>query len=121
MTTTVDDVRTIAATLPRSYEVVVRGRIKFRVGSLVYVALSRDETIMGFAFPKELRASLVDSDLDKFLLPDTSDLRFNWVRARLAALDRNELSALVVGAWRMCVPKKVFAAYQAALPRRARR
>ena len=110
---TVDAVRSIAVTLPRSYEVVVHGRVKFRVGQLVYVAFSRDETIMGFAFPKELRAALVDSDPDKFQLPPQSDMRFNWVCARLAALDVDELWALVVGAWRMCVPKKVAAAYAA--------
>ena len=116
---TVDDVRSLAATLPRSYEVSVYGRIKFRVGSIVYVAFSRDETIMGFGFPKELRASLVDSDPDKFLLPPPSDLRFNWVCARFAALARNELSAIVVGAWRMCVPKKAPAEYdQTVRPRR---
>jgi hypothetical protein len=104
---TVDDVRAVAATLPRSYEVLVHGRVKFRVGSLVYVAFSHDQQIMGFGFPKELRASLVESDPDKFLMPGQSDLRFNWVCVRLDAIDRDELAALVMGAWRMCVPKKV--------------
>jgi hypothetical protein len=108
---TIDDVRAIAATLPRSYEVLVHGRVKFRVGQLVYAALSRDETVMGFGFPKELRDALVESDPHKFLLPAPSDLRFNWVSVRLAAIDRDELFALVVSAWRMCVPKKVAAAY----------
>jgi len=108
---TVDDVRSIASTLPRSYEVVVHGRVKFRVGQLVYLAFSRDETILGFAFPKELRAALVESDPDKFLLPTQSDLRYNWVCLRLDAVDREELWALVVSAWRMCVPKKVAAAF----------
>ena len=108
---TLDDVRSIAFALPRSYEAVVRGRVKFRVGKLVYVALSRDETIMGFAFPKELRTALVDSDPDKFLLPSHSDLRYNWVCVRLDAVDKNELWALVVSAWRMCVPKKVASAF----------
>ncbi len=108
---TVDDVRSIASTLPRSYEVVVRGCVKFRIGQIVYVAFTRDETIMGFAFPKELRNALVDSDPNKFVLPGQSDLRFNWVCVRLDAIDRDELYALVVGAWRMCVPKKVAAAY----------
>jgi hypothetical protein len=108
---TVDDVRSLAATLPRSYEVVVHGRLKFRVGQLVYVAFSRDETIMGFAFPKDLRNALVESDPQKFLLPSESDLRFNWVCVRLDAIDRDEVWALVLGAWRMCVPKKVAAAY----------
>lgn len=108
---TIDDARAIAATLPRSYEAVVHGRVKFRVGRIVYVAFERDETIMGFGFPKELRAALVESDPDKFLLPRPSDLRYNWVSVRLDALDRDELWALVVSAWRMCVPGKVAAAY----------
>ena len=32
---TVDDVRAFVAQLPRSYEVLVRDRVKFRVGSIV--------------------------------------------------------------------------------------
>ena len=39
---TVDEVRRITSTLPRSYEVVVRDQIKFRVGRIVYLAFSRD-------------------------------------------------------------------------------
>jgi hypothetical protein len=108
---TVDDVRALASTLPRSYEVAVRGCVKFRIGPIVYIAFSRDESIMGLAFPKDMRASLVESAPEKFQLPRASDLRFNWVDVRLAALDHDEMSALVIGAWRMCVPKKVAAAY----------
>jgi hypothetical protein len=104
---TVDDVRALAETLPRSYEVLVRDRVKFRVGQMVYVAFSRDEQTMGFGFPKEERAALVASAPDKFRLPPESDLRFNWVVARLAAIDEEEMRELVLGAWRMVVPKKV--------------
>jgi len=49
----VEDVRSVAVGLPRSYEVWVYGRLKFRVGSIVWLAFSRDQTEMGFAFPKE--------------------------------------------------------------------
>jgi hypothetical protein len=104
---TVDDVRALAETLPRSYEVLVRDRVKFRVGQMVYVAFSRDEQTMGFGFPKEERAALVASEPDKFLLPPESDLRFNWVVVRLAAIEEEEMQELVLGAWRMVVPKKV--------------
>lgn len=52
---TVDDARSIASTLPRSYEALVRDRVKFRVGRIVYAAFSRDETVMGFAFPRDER------------------------------------------------------------------
>jgi hypothetical protein len=106
---TVDDVRRITSTLPRSYEVVVADRIKFRIGRIVYLAFSRDETVMGFAFPKEERAGLVASEPDKFSLPRPSDMRYNWVHVRLDAIDIAELRELVVEAWRMCVPKSVAA------------
>lgn len=103
----VDDVRRLALSLPRTTEHLIHDRVKFRVGQLVYVAFSRDETIMGFGFPKEERQSLVDSEPDKFLLPRTSDLRYNWVCVRLDKLDEEEMRELVLDAWAMCVPKKV--------------
>jgi hypothetical protein len=104
---TTDDVRRIASALPRTTEHLVHDRVKFRIGSIVYVGLSRDEQIMGFAFPKEERDALVASDPDRFLMPVTSDLRYNWVLVRLATLELDELEELVIEAWRMCVPKKV--------------
>jgi hypothetical protein len=110
-TATIDGVRALALGLPRSYEVLVRDRVKFRVGRLVYLAFSRDETQLGFAFPKDERAALVAAMPDKFLLPGTGDLRYNWVIARLAAIDDAEMSELVVDAWQMVVPKRVAAAH----------
>ena len=108
---TVDDVRAVALTLPRAYEALVRDSIKFRVGSLVFVSFSPDETLMGFAFPREERTALVGADPDRFLMPVQSDLRFNWVRVRLANLEPAQMRELVVDAWRMCVPKRVAAEY----------
>ena len=95
--------------LPRTTEHLIRDRVKFRIGRIVYVAFSRDEQLMGFAFPKEERQALVDSEPAKFLMPGTSDLRYNWVVARLDALSREEMRELVIEAWRMCVPKRVAA------------
>lgn len=112
MGVTIDDARAAVAALPRSYEAVVHGRVKFRVGRIVYAAFSADDTIMGFAFPREEREALVASEPDKFLFPRPSDLRFRWVCVRLDALDRDELRELLVDAWRMCVPKSVAAAYE---------
>src|SRR6202050_2376631 len=80
---TVDDVRELASGLPRSYEVLVRDRVKFRVGRIVYVAFAADETVMEFAFPKEEREALVAAEPEKFLMPRPSDLRYNWVGVRL--------------------------------------
>jgi hypothetical protein len=107
----VADVRRLALTLPRTHEALVRDRVKFRVGRIVYLALSRDETSMGFAFPKQERAALVAAEPEKFRLPVPSDERYNWVRVWLAAIDEAELRELVVDAWCMVVPKKVSADY----------
>jgi hypothetical protein len=102
---TIDDVREIARNLPRSYEVVVRGRVKFRVKQIVWLAFSRDETQMGFAFPREERDALVQTHPETFRMARASDLRFNWVVAHLDRLEEPELTELVLDAWRMVVPK----------------
>jgi hypothetical protein len=106
---TIDDVRALAVRLPRSTEAFVRGRVKFRVGRIVYLAFSRDETVMGFAFPKEEREALLQTYPDKYMRPSQADLRYNWVLVRLAAIDDVEMRELVLDAWRMVVPKRLAA------------
>jgi hypothetical protein len=108
---TADDVRTVALSLPRTQEALVRDQVKFRVGRIVYVALSRDERSMGFGFPREERAALVAAQPEKFFMPIPSDMRYQWVRVRLDAIDLTEMRELVVDAWRMVVPKRVAAEY----------
>ena len=108
---TVDDVRAVAMSLPRTEERLVRDHVKFRVGRIVYVALSRDELSMGFGFPKEERAALVAAQPEKFFMPIPSDLRYHWVRVWLDAIDRDEMRELVIDAWRMVVSKRVAAEY----------
>jgi hypothetical protein len=107
---TLEDVRALALSLPRTTEALVYGRVKFRVGRIVYLAFSHDETVMGFAFPKEEREWLVGTEPEKFLMPTGSDLRWNWVHVRLAAIDLAEMREIVFDAWRMVVPKSVAAA-----------
>jgi hypothetical protein len=108
---TIEGVRELALSLPRSYEALVRDRVKFRVGRIVYLAFSRDETLMGFAFPKEEREALVAAEPDKFMMPKQSDMRYHWVVVRLASIDDAEVRELVLDAWRMVVPKRVAAAH----------
>ncbi|HZX02217.1 MmcQ/YjbR family DNA-binding protein [Kribbella sp.] len=105
------DIRSITAELPRSYEVLVRDQIKFRVGRIVYLAVSRDEQTIGIGFPREERAAALAAEPDKFLPPRPSDERFQWIQVRLAALDPTELRELILDAWSMCVPKKLRAEY----------
>jgi hypothetical protein len=109
--TTIEAVRELALSLPRSYEALIRGRVKFKVGRIVYVAFSHDEELMGFGFPKDEREAIIAGEPDKFVLPRTSDLRYNWLVVRLAAIDDQEMTELVQDAWRMAVPKSVAVAH----------
>lgn len=102
---TADDVRRIGLALPRSYEFHTSGRSKLKVRQLVYAGFSRDESLMGFGYPREARDGLVGSDPETFLLPPARDLRYQWVCARLDRLDPAEMRELVTDAWRMCTPK----------------
>lgn len=106
-----DEVRAFARTLPRSSEAFVRGRVKFRLGRIVWLAFSRDGSVMGFAFPKEWRSALVDSDPGKFSLPSESDLRYHWVHVHLEAIDAGEMRELVEDAWAFCAPKRLAEEY----------
>ncbi len=107
MPVTVEEVSELARTLPRASEAFVRGRVKFRVGSIVFLSFSKDGTTMGFGFPKDWRAALVENEPEKFALPSESDMRFNWIRVNLAAIDADEMRDLVEDAWARAVPRNV--------------
>jgi hypothetical protein len=66
---------------------------------------------MGFAFPKDEREALCAAEPDKFEMPGTADLRYQWVVGHLEAIDVDELRELVIDAWRMVVPKRVAAEF----------
>jgi len=114
MPVTVAEVQEIARTLPRASEAFVRGRIKFRVGQIVFLSFSKDGSTMGFGFPKEWRAAQVESEPHKFSLPSESDMRFHWLHVRLDAVDREEMRDLVENAWALCAPKFLVEEYAVA-------
>ena len=91
----------------------MRGQVKFRVGRIVYLAISRDGSTMGFAFPKEWRNALVESEPEKFSLPSAHDMRYHWVDVDLDAIDADEMRELVEDAWAFTVPKRVADEYAA--------
>lgn len=109
---TVEDVRSVAMALPRTTEALVRGRVKFRVGSIVYVAFSRDETLMGFAFPKDERDWLVGTDPRSSSCParPTCASTGSWCGSRRSTSPR--CAKLVIDAWSIVVPKRVSAPYR---------
>lgn len=109
---TADEIRRVALALPRASEGLVRESVKFRIGQIVFVSISADETTMGFGFPKDEREAMIAAEPHKFFRPRPSDLRYRWLEAWLHALEHDEMRELVVEAWAMCVPKRVVAEYR---------
>ena len=110
---TLDEVRAFAITLPRSSKALVRGRVNFRVGRIVYLVPLTRRNGHGLRVPKEWRDALVESEPEKFSLPSNSDLRYHWVHVRLAAIDTDEMRDLVEDAWAFAVPRRVAEDYAA--------
>jgi hypothetical protein len=100
-----DDVRAVGLALPRTYEFFTGGRYKLKVRQIVYVGFSKDETLMGFGYPKDARDGLIEAEPETFFLPPARDLRYQWVCAHLDRLDPVEMRELVTDAWRMCTPQ----------------
>ena len=73
MAVTVDEIRELAASLPRSYEAIIRGKMKFRIGQIVYLSLAADGSTMGCGFPREFRDAAVEAEPERFSLPRESD------------------------------------------------
>jgi hypothetical protein len=115
---TLAEVRAWAMALPRTEEHLIRDYVKFRIGRIVYASVSPDETVMGFAFPRDERAALIAAEPDRFLLERLSDGRYNWIDARMETLGRAEAREFLTDAWRMVVPKRVAAQHLGEEPRR---
>lgn len=111
---TADEVRAVALSLPKAYEALVRDRVKFRVGRIVFLTFAPDETRIGLAYPKEERPAALANEPHKFLPPAKSDERYNWIRVSLDALDPDEMRELVTDGWAMCVSKRTREEYFAA-------
>jgi hypothetical protein len=54
-------------------------------------------------------------------MPKPSDMRYQWVEVRLAAIDHEEMTELVIDSWCMVVPKRVAAEHLGELAARPNR
>lgn len=108
---TLAEVRAVALSLPRTEEHLIRDWVKFRVGRIVYAAISPDETIMGFGFPRDERPALIAAEPGRFFLHRASDERYQWIDTTMAGLGPAEMREFVTDAWCMVVPRRLAAAH----------
>ena len=98
---TVEDVRRIAMSLPRTTEHLIRDHTKFRVGRLVYASVSPDSERLGSASRRKSAPRWSPATPGKFMMPLRSDERYHWVRARLPFWTRTNYVSCssTPGAW----------------------
>lgn len=106
---TAEQVREVALALPETTEKMAWGQPTFRVRNKIFVSLSDDDTAIGVKVPREERADLIAAEPEKFFMKAGHDDNYDWMRVRLAAIDRDELRTILVDSWRQVAPKRLAA------------
>ncbi|WP_394762916.1 MmcQ/YjbR family DNA-binding protein [Phenylobacterium sp.] len=98
-----DDIRAVALALPGAWETEWYGQPSFQVGRKGFVQGFRGRVIM--KLDRNHQELLFEARPQVFSPMVAGALRWSWVE--IAALDGEEVSALVLEAWTQIVPKRV--------------
>lgn len=102
-----DHVRAVVQGLPGAREGMVRGRLKWRVGTIVFAAYTHDKTQLGVAFPREERDAALRADPLVFRPPRRVDERYNWIEVAVEPVSPDVMAELVVDGWMMAAPRRL--------------
>lgn len=111
------DVRRIALSLPETIERPSYGTPGFRVKDRLFLRLRSDDdgALVVFVEDTDEKDALLAADPAKFFTTPHYD-GHDSVLVHLEAVDVEELTELIVDAWRARAPQRVLAAHQADLP-----
>jgi hypothetical protein len=114
---TEDDVRRIALALPETIEKPWYGSPGFRVKGKGFLRIRSEAegALVVFVNDLEEKEALLASDPETFFTTSHYD-GYPTVLVDLAAIDVDELTELIVDAWRVKAPKRLRAAYDAEHP-----
>jgi hypothetical protein len=107
---TEEDVRALALGLPEAVEQETWGHPTFRVRSKMFGTLAADGSTGTMKASKEEQAALVQGDPETYFVPAYVG-QHGWVGFHVALVDLEELTELVIEAWRMTAPKRLVRAY----------
>lgn len=109
---TFDDVRAMALALPMVEEGTSYGTPAFRVGKRLLARLHQDGESLVLKIDAMEREALLATKPDQFFITSHYEDSPNWILARLAVVDPQELAELLVEAWRRVAPPRIVAAYE---------
>ena len=109
---TPEDVRELALALPETTEKPSYGTPGFRVKDKLFARLHPDGESLVLRCDRTQREAMRDSEPAKFYWTHHYE-NYDAVLVRIAAVDREELAALLEMAWFYIAPPRVAAAYEA--------
>jgi hypothetical protein len=111
MSSSAEQVRAYALSLPETVEKIAWSMPTFRVAGKMFLTLPDEETSMAVRCPKEDRDELVAAEPEKFWVAE-HEAYSAWVRVRLAAVDDpDELRDIIADSWRQAAPPKLLEAH----------
>jgi hypothetical protein len=105
--TTAAQMRKIALSLPEVEEKSHFGKPDFRVKNKIFSGLSEDGRQATLKLPSAVQVPLVKKRPETFSFAAGAWGRSGWTLVALGRIEREELRALVVEAWRLTAPKKL--------------
>jgi hypothetical protein len=109
-----DHVRRVALSLPEAHERETWGEATFRVRDKIFATLSERSGEASVKASLDEQAALVALDPESFSVASYVG-RFGWVSIQLATVDPDDLTHLLIEAWRQTAPKSLVATYDAGM------
>jgi hypothetical protein len=109
--TTAAQLRKIVLALPEVEEKSHFGKPDFRVKNKIFAGLSADEKQATLKLPTKVQVPLVKKRPETFSFAAGAWGRSGWTYVELGRIEREELRAPAVEAWRLIAPKKLVQAF----------
>lgn len=111
---TVEQLRTIALSLPETIERTSYGNVGFRVKDRLFARMRTEDVLVVWCASEFEKAALIASEPDKFFTTPHYD-GYPAVLVWLSKVDPVELRELLIEGWLARAPKRVLAAHAADL------
>lgn len=103
---TINEVRTIALSLPETEEKLHQGKVSFRVRNKIFAVIQPDGVTVTIKTTMEERTAYTSMAPDTFKLPE-SFAHLAYMNIRLDRVEPDEFRDLLMQAWKYTAPKTI--------------
>jgi len=107
---TIDDVRQMALSLPKTEEADHWDKPSFRVNGKIYAVIHKDGVSVVIKTTRDEREALTTLEPDIYSVPPNFQ-RLNYMVVNTKRIGTDEFRSVLVHAWRLVAPKRIIKAY----------